>query len=395
MEAYRRLRRRPPVVRYRPDSIKNLLENVWKLTNVAIDLSFYAYFARDLDIAMKILDLDKTIGENVGQFVMHNAMAFGRSKKGGYAALLSYYYGSSIDMISDSVKDIVNALLLGHTTKITYNQFLSYAEGEVVAKMLAPRDMYAVDLTDAYPIDILAVVGDGEVRFMPKRDELIKRGSTLYLRGFRENVLRLLSEFGVECSLETIGQPELEHLVKSLVEIKDYTMLILDLAHYVLMDLSSELMEEIGDLEASLNLKQTEAVNLLKGAAAKIDSETFIGLVRLLRELENIAEASDNISYIPTLQEELPSIYKELFSKVFESVGEKVRTITVSRQLNLSAIDYYLRKYGGNVLAVKKGAFWIAYPFAREITLAPDDKMIIVYPQEFSEEVEGLLKSRA
>ncbi|MEM1749002.1 MAG: hypothetical protein QXT83_05270, partial [Sulfolobales archaeon] len=137
-----------------------------------------------------------------------------------------------------------------------------------------------------------------------------------------------------------------------------------------------------------------EAVDLLKNAANLLDPDTFIGLTTLLKELEDIADASNTIGNIPSLQEEFSEDYREIFSKVFESIGEKVKTVTITRQLNLYDLGYLLRKYGGGVLAVRSGKTWIAYPLARELNLTPGDKVIITYQEEFSEEVEALLRQK-
>ncbi|MEM0362160.1 MAG: hypothetical protein QW267_03360 [Sulfolobales archaeon] len=393
-EVHRRLHWKLPVVKYKPDSVRRILDSIWKLTNASIDLAFYAYFARDYELSMKILELDRIISENVGHFIMHNAMAFGRSRKGGYANLLSFYYGSSIDTISDSVKDMVYTLLVGRLPRINYNQVIPYSDGEIVAKLSVEEEFRVVDLTDRYPVDVLAVVEDGNYKFMPGQDEIIRKGSTLYLRGFRENVLRLLTDYGVKYQLETLKINELEGVVKSLVSIKECTILLLDLAHYVLMERNPELKEEVDDLEIYIDHKHMEAVDLLKNAANLLDPDTFIGLTTLLKELEDIADASNTIGNIPSLQEEFSEDYREIFSKVFESIGEKVKTVTITRQLNLYDLGYLLRKYGGGVLAVRSGKTWIAYPLARELNLTPGDKVIITYQEEFSEEVEALLRQK-
>ncbi|MEM2288806.1 MAG: hypothetical protein QW503_06945, partial [Sulfolobales archaeon] len=237
-----------------------------------------------------------------------------------------------------------------------------------------------------------AVVEGGEYRFMPKQTEVVKRGSLMYLRGFKENVLHLLDDYGVEYSLEVIGIRELEDVVKSLVNIKDCTVLMLDLAHYVLVEHTPELKEEINDLEIYIDWKHMETMDLLKSIAGSIDPDTFIGLVTLLKELEDIADASTTIGSIPSLQEEFPKDYRELFSNVFESLGERVRTVTITKQLNISELGQHLRKYGGGVLAVRSGNAWIAYPLARGTTLNPGDKAIITYQEEFSDEVDSILK---
>ncbi len=393
-DIHRKFHIKPTVIKYKPDSVRNILDQIWKLTNVSIDLAFYAYFSRDNELALKILDLDKRVTEYIGQFIVHNAMAYGRSKEGGYAGLLSFYYGSAMDMISDSVKDMVYTLLVGYTPRLNYNQVLTYAEGEVVAKLKADKEFDVIELTDKYPVDVLLVVENEKYKFSPEPRDRVKKNSTIYVRGFKEIVLRLLSDLSIEFKLEDVETRGLDRVLRNLIDIKDCTVLMLDLAHYVLMEFSRELMEEVEDLEVQMDWMHMETINLLNNLAGKIDPSTFIGIITILKELEDIADASNTISRIPSLEEEFPEEYKILFSRVFESIDEKVKTITLSKPIDLHNLDHYLRKYGGQVLAVKTKESWIAYPFAREISLNPGDKLIVVYQEEFADEVEKLLGSK-
>lgn len=393
-DIHRRFHYKPTIVQYKPEPIRRVLEKIWNYANIAVDLAFYTFFSREEDLALRILDLDKKITELIGQFVMHNTMAFGRSRQAGHAGLLAFYYASAIDGISDSVKDIVYALLVGYAPGITYNQIMHYAEGEVIGKIVAERDFKVIELTDAYPVDIVLVVRDGKYHFAPRQDEEVKKGSIVYVRGFREPVLRLLQDYGIEYKYDEVSIAGLDQVVKQLVDIKDCTVLMLDLAHYVLMEPSKELIEEVEDLEIQVDWMHMELISQLRDLASRLNPETFLGLITLLKELEDIADSSETISKIPTLQEEFPSEYREIFSKVFESIGEKVKTITTNKAVELHALEHYLRKYGGRVLAVRTKNTWIAYPFAKEISISPGDKLIIVYPDEFSEEVDRLLNSK-
>ena len=388
---HRKFHLKPSIIKYKPDTVRNILINIWKLTNISIDLAFYAYFSKDNDLALQILNLDKRISEYIGQFIIHNAMAYGRSKEGGYAGLLSFYYGSAIDTISDSVKDIVYTLLVGYTPKISYNQVLTYANGEVVTTLKAPKDLKVIELTDEYPVDVLLVVENNNYKFSPEPSERVKRNSVMYIRGFKEIVLRLLSDYGVEYKLEDVNVPGLDQVLKNLIYIKDCTVLMLDLAHYVLMVFNRELIEEVEDLEIQVDWMHMEIINLLSNIANRVDPSTFIGLITILKELEDIADASNTISHITSLEGEFPEEYKILFSNVFETIDEKVKSITVTKPTDLQTLEHYLRKYGGKVLAVKTRESWVAYPLARELLLNPGDKVIVVYQEEFAEEVEKLI----
>jgi len=385
---------KPSMVKYKPLSVKFILEEIWKYANIAIDLAFYAFFNKDKELSLKILELDKHISEYIAQYIMHNSLAYGRTQEGAYASLLSFYYGSAMDGISDSVKDIVYSLLVGYTPRIDYNQVLLYAEGEVVGKFIADKDFKVVDLTDSYPVDVLLVVEKNKYLFNPQPNYIVKKNSEVYVRGFKEVVLRLLGDKGLEYEMKDLKIPKLEQVIKNIVDIKDCTVLMLDLAHYVLMEHNRELMDEVEDLEVYMDWAHMETLNILGELREEVDQDTFIGLVTMLKELEDIADASASISRILELQEEYPEEYRELFKHVFESTAEKIKLVTASKTIPLSNIEHYLRKYGGHILAIKTREGWIAYPLARNISINPGDKLIIVYQEEFSEEVERLLSEK-
>jgi len=214
-DIHRMLHIKPSMVKYKPLSVKFILEEIWKYANIAIDLAFYAFFNKDKELSLKILELDKHISEYIAQYIMHNSLAYGRTQEGAYASLLSFYYGSAMDGISDSVKDIVYSLLVGYTPRIDYNQVLLYAEGEVVGKFIADKDFKVVDLTDSYPVDVLLVVEKNKYLFNPQPNYIVKKNSEVYVRGFKEVVLRLLGDKGLEYEMKDLKIPKLEQVIKT------------------------------------------------------------------------------------------------------------------------------------------------------------------------------------
>lgn len=245
---------------------------------------------------------------------------------------------------------------------------------------------------ESYPVDILLSVHSGKWILAPQPELTLPKGSVIYVRGYRENVTRMLSELGITLP-EKRMEEWLDPVLKAIIELKDYTRLMIDLAHYTLLEPEPGVIDEVEDLEVYVDWRQLDALDKLKEASGRIDPDTFIGLSILFKEFEDIADASNTISHIPSLLREMPEEYKDIFSKVFESIGERVRTLTIHRGESLDKIAAWLRKYGGTVLAVKIGDTWLAYPLAKNPELKPGDKLVITYPVEFDEEVSSLLKT--
>lgn len=393
-EQHRRLHSKFTKVKYKPLSVSNVLKTIWSLSDIGLDLAFYAYFSKDSEAAERVLDINKIIDENLAQFIMHTSLAYGRTREGAEASLLAFYYGSAVDTIVDSVKDIVYTLLIGYTPGVSYEEIAPLMDGEIVAKLVVEKPVKVLDLTDAYPVDIVLSIHAGKWMLAPGPDTIIPARSTIYVRGYRENVLRLLNDHGVPLQEKLTGD-ELDQVLKRVIELKDYTRLMIDLAHYTLLEADPGVIEEVEDLEVYIDWRQLDTLNKLKEVSGKIDPDTFIGLSILLKELEDIADASNTISHIPSLLEELPEHYRDVFSKVFETVGERIKTVTLKREVSMDKVVAWLRKYGGMVLAVKIGDTWIAYPLAKNPALRPGDKLVIAYPTEFADEVGRLIDSQA
>lgn len=390
-DIHRMLHEKPVKITYKAMPVREVLNNIWLQSDIALDLAFYSYFARDNDTAKLVLEINKSIDELLGQFILHTSLAYGRSREGGFAVLLAHYYASSMDTIVDSVKDIVYMLLTGYDILVSYENILYYTEGEVIAPYTLAEDVRVMDITDKYPLDVILVAKNGEWRIAPGLREKISRGSRIYLRGFKENVYRFFRDKGVEIAEKPLENREAEQLIKGIIELKEFTRLMVDLAHYSLTEANPGVIQEVEDLEVYVDWKHLQVLNTLRECFGRIDSSTHVGLTTMLKELEDIADASNTISHITMMIGETPGEYYDVFKKVFETIGETLRTITVEKEVELDKLTLWLRKYGGSVLAVKSGTEWIAHPLAKNILLKPGDKILLAHQAEFTDEVNTIL----
>ncbi|MCY0868227.1 MAG: hypothetical protein OWQ48_03230 [Desulfurococcus sp.] len=47
-DQHRRLHRKISRIEYKPTPISDLLRSIWKLSDIGLDLAFYAYFSKDI-----------------------------------------------------------------------------------------------------------------------------------------------------------------------------------------------------------------------------------------------------------------------------------------------------------------------------------------------------------
>jgi uncharacterized protein with PhoU and TrkA domain len=149
-------------------------------------------------------------------------------------------------------------------------------------------------------------------------------------------------------------------IVKKLVELKDTSELMMDLAYSSLLLSSKELAEEVEALEDHMDDLHTEFELLVLASGFKPeDSKDFLGLIRLGVVTENIADAAAEIAGVVLRGLEPHPILKD----VIKEAEETVTRVQISKKSTL--VDKSLRKVnlpeetGMWVLAVRRGKKWI------------------------------------
>jgi uncharacterized protein with PhoU and TrkA domain len=94
-------------------------------------------------------------------------------------------------------------------------------------------------------------------------------------------------------------QKQFEEIVERLVELKDTSELMLDLAYTALMLNSRELAEEVQRLEESVDEMHTAfELLVLKSDFKKEEASGFLGLIRIGVATEKIADAAEEIAEV-------------------------------------------------------------------------------------------------
>jgi uncharacterized protein with PhoU and TrkA domain len=94
-------------------------------------------------------------------------------------------------------------------------------------------------------------------------------------------------------------QPEFEEIVEKLVELKNTSELMIDLAYSSLLMNSRELAEEVARLEEHVDKLHTDfELLVLKREFRKEEAKGYLGLIRLGVATEKIADAANQISEV-------------------------------------------------------------------------------------------------
>jgi len=158
----------------------------------------------------------------------------------------------------------------------------------------------------------------------------------------------------------TIPKKISEQLIKKLVELKDTSELMLDLAYSALLLNSKELAEEVEQLEEHIDDLHTEFELLaLSSGFSPEESKDFLGLIRLGVVTESIADAAAQIAEV-VLRGLKPH---PVLKMVIEEADETVTRVQVAENSSLAGKTLkeaeIPERTGMWVLVIRRGKKWI------------------------------------
>jgi uncharacterized protein with PhoU and TrkA domain len=182
-----------------------------------------------------------------------------------------------------------------------------------------------------------------------------------------------------------------------LVEMKDMSELMIDLAYSSALFNSKELAEEVLELEENVDsLAYLLDMSAMVAARSPSDAESLVGVSAVASAIDKISDAAGDISAIVLKGIGIHPLVRRVFEKVEERlmrVEIKPESILVGRKrgdLRLAS------RIGANIIAIRRGKDWIINPKEDE-TLQKGDVIIVRGAPQGIEELkqiaEGTLKS--
>jgi len=180
-----------------------------------------------------------------------------------------------------------------------------------------------------------------------------------------------------------------DQIVNKLVELKDTSELMMDLAYSSLLLNSRELAEEVQELEEHVDNLHTEFELLVLSSGFKTEeAKDFLGLIRLGIVTEQIADSATEIADV-VLRGLKPHPLLRLVIEEAEETVTKVKvganSPLVGRTLREAKIP---EETGMWVLVIRRKGRWIRPK--PEIKIEPDDVLIAAGYAEGEEDLEKL-----
>lgn len=377
-------------IKYKPVPLIELFTKVRKISDMLVDVAFFVYLTKDKEATDHLIELVKLAESLIAQANIHVALIV-RNVKDAKNVVGVYEYSSAMEKIIDALLDIAYLGLTGHAPKEDIAQALLFLSEEVIVKIKANKNiaLSVSEIHEKYPIDIVLQIHRGKPLVFPS--EKISENDILYIRGLKEHVNKFLIDNGYEGLKEPMLSEDLKETLLKIIFLRDAVKVLLDLSHYVLVTGNKEVGDEIDEIEMFIDEYHLELMEEIIKRPPTAHSITNLSLLVLISKLENIADASEEIALISLTDEEI----RKIFNQIYESVGEKCMSLKISKPISLKNISDEIRKYGSYIPAIKKGSEWIIQTkfVSRDLSLNEGDILLIVYPKEFEEEINSVIKS--
>jgi|Deesub1362B_J571_1020462.scaffolds.fasta_scaffold00003_274 uncharacterized protein with PhoU and TrkA domain len=376
-------------VKYTPISVKEILKRMKNLSELMIDLSYCSLLYYDDKLIKKIYEMEEEMDNLEALLMMHAALAT-RNTKEAERIVSIYNLAISTDYISDAAGDIAKlskegarisagrSLMASGSTNIVY--YIEIKDGS----RLIDKSLSQVYREIGEIFDVITVKSDGEYIFEPEPDYKIHAGDILFIKGLAENIDKLL-EYSKEKEVEEITTYE-EGILDNLLQLKNVSELMVDLAYSAIFTRSREIAEEIMAMEDYIDsLSEELKEDVLESTELSIREK--IGMIGLADAYEEIADAAVNMIY---------SIIRGLkphpiIDDVIDEAFERITLLEIGPDDHGKTIyDLGLVEKSVAVLAVRRGGKWLVTPPYSKFILNKNDVLLVRYYSEAEEDIEKI-----
>ncbi|MDS0220064.1 potassium channel protein [Haloarcula sp. S1AR25-5A] len=293
-------------VEYEPVSVKQVLAEMKDTAELLIDLSYSAVLLGSDDVAAEVLELEEKMDVLQLRARMSLLMACRSTTDAESLAPVLGMVGAA-EKISDAAGDIAKIVLEDIGLPDTMRAALPEAVETLVRATirsdspLADETLGSLNLETETGVRALAIRRQGSWLLNPDRETRLEAGDVVLFRGPEDGI----AEVYRDATGEVYEPPDpregsvrdLERAVDSIVLMKDMGELAVDLAYGAVLFDSTEVAEEVVELEAEVDALQSRFEAWTLRAAADIDDPVSLrGLVHLARSTEVISDAALEMS---------------------------------------------------------------------------------------------------
>ncbi len=177
-----------------------------------------------------------------------------------------------------------------------------------------------------------------------------------------------------------------------LVEMKNISELMIDLAYSAILFDSDEIAEEVKYLEVQMDkLNYHMRIMAMLAARDKEDAEQLAGILQMSEAATSISDAAGDIVKLLSVKLTSP-----LLPRLLRESAEMIKRMTItasSAAVGRRVTDLNVASETGvRIVALRRGKRWLYTP--KEVTLKEDDVVIGVGPEEGLAQLDDFFKGR-
>ncbi|UWG46667.1 PhoU-like domain fused to TrkA-C domain [Halanaeroarchaeum sp. HSR-CO] len=293
-------------VEYEPASVKDLLAEMKDTAELLIDLSYSAVLHRSDAVAEEVLALEERMDVLQLRARMSLLLAARNPEDAETLAPVLGIIGAA-EKVSDAAGDIAKVVLEDIGVPDDIRSALPEAVESLVRGQLVESSAYAdrtlgdSNMETETGVRVLAIRRGGDWVMNPDQATTLRAGDALLLRG-PEAGIETVYEAVTGSSYERLEPLEpkvedLERAVDSLVLMKNMSELAVDLAYGSVLFHSTDLAEEVVELEAEVDALKSRFEAWTLRAAGRVDDPVSLrGLMQIATSTEVISDAALEIS---------------------------------------------------------------------------------------------------
>lgn len=387
-------------VRYKPISVKDLLVEMKDTAELLINLSYSAVLTNDNELAGEVIRLEERMDILELRAGMSLLMAARNPTDAEQLAPVISIVAAT-DAISDAAADIAKVIREDIKLPEAIRTALPEA-GEIPVRGVVATDspyvdrtLMEIDLESRTGVRIIALRRGEEWLFSPGPDTTIRVDDVAIMRGPGDGIATVKERLtGEPYRPPTDGEPaidDLERAVDTIVHMKDLSELSVDLAYSSVLFGSTELAEEVRNIEVEVDalLSRFEAW-VLEAASDAEDPVALRGLIHIGTSAESISDAAVDISEGVFRDIDVHSVVRlavqesdEILTRIEVQRGSQLEATPIDA--DLSAVDPTMR-----VIGVRRpGEGWIVGGDLK-VTAQAGDVLITKGTRAAAERIEAL-----
>ncbi|KUO41090.1 MAG: hypothetical protein APZ16_05775 [Candidatus Hadarchaeum yellowstonense] len=367
---------------YKPRSVRELLTEMKDTSDLIVDLAYAALLYESKELAELVHRLESKMDELMYTIRIMAAVA-ARNVKEAQKITGILQVASAAEAISNATGDMADLISMKIGIHPVIKDALRAADEKIVKLKISPgsnldgKSLRELRLPSSIGVWVLAIKRKNEWMAPVAKDALLLAEDELVVKGPLYGIRIIHEMAGTPMEPFTIGT-RLKKLRNELAKMRDLSDIAVDLAYSSLMLGSTEVAEEVREIEEAFNKFNYRAwLDTLKIAAEEKKNITELNsILQLARSMESITDAADSIVDVVIRKIELHPVFAKAISESLEKIC-RVKILPGSR-----FVDKTLEKLnlwgtvGVYVLVIKRGNKHIITP-GGNVKLRANDIVIV------------------